>query len=146
MIKPFLSAFVLMVFVSFCFAEMTIYFKDGKDVKVTKIVFKGDQADLYLVEGTIMSVSVASIDLDVSGIGKPVGTYGETSVSGNRPVVVHASPVIDSRIRQAELQQEWANASVIAVAKKDVGSIRSGDTVHAYSPDTQSSYKTTTKP
>ena len=141
--RAFLSVFILMVFVSFCSAEMTIYFKDGKEVKVTKIVFKGDQADLYLTEGTIMSVSVAAIDLDVSGIGKPVGTYGETSVSGNRPAVVHGAPVIDTGIRQAELRQEWENATVIAVAKKDVGSIRKGDTVHAYSPDSQSSSKTT---
>src|SRR5690349_6979425 len=69
---------------SLCFASMTIYFKDGTSREVHKIVFNGSSAELYLIDGTIMHVTVETLDLRSSGIGAPVGTYGTSTMNGQR--------------------------------------------------------------
>lgn len=137
--------FLAFLLVSFCFAEMTIYFKDGREKRVQKVVFKGDKAELYGTDGSVMTVPVSVLDLDMSGIGSPVGTYGETKVtnSGKPQVGAARMPVPGSAARQEALQSEWEHAPIIAKARKNVGSIKAGDTVHAYTVGSQAAKQDT---
>ncbi len=139
--------FLAFLLVSFCFAEMTIYFKDGKEKRVQRVVFKGDKAELYGSDGSVMTVPVSALDLDMSGIGSPVGTYGETKVtnSGKPQVGAARMPVPGSAARQEALKAEWERSLIIAKARKDVGSIKAGDTVHAYTVGSREAAKQDTR-
>ncbi|HEY4492027.1 MAG TPA: hypothetical protein VI958_08490, partial [Acidobacteriota bacterium] len=121
----------------FCFADMTIYLKNGGQHQVHKIVFKGNQAELYLLDGTLLKLPVSAIDLEGSGIGSPVGTYGETKITGRKTTFQRGIPVTDSEHRQAELRAQWEQASITAKALTNLGAIRAGQIVHAYLPGTQ---------
>ena len=138
-------AVLLFFFVSFCFAEMTIYFRDGKEKRVQKVVFKGDKAELYATDGSVITVPISALDLDMSGIGSPVGTYGETKVAnpGKQKVGAAKMPVPGSAARQEALQSEWEHAPITAKARKNVGSIQAGDTVHANTVGSQAAKRDT---
>jgi hypothetical protein len=126
-----ISFFILffLICVPFCFAAMTIYFKDGSSKEVYKITFKGQTADLYLMDGSLITVPVEKIDLRTSGIGAPVGTYGQTRVAPGRPQIIpHRAPIADS-LRQVHLKEEWERTDRSATALNNVGAIRLGDTV-----------------
>jgi hypothetical protein len=128
------KVFFLIFFVSsFCFADMTIYFKDGTSLNVSKIVFRHSVADLYLPDGTMRTFPVDKIDLKSSGIPRADGTYGQTKLTPSitkPPVVVPAKPLTaDPKSRQILLKQEWDRADRSAVALNDTGPIHQGDLV-----------------
>ncbi len=141
-----IAFFVFFFFlVSLCFGEMTIYFKDGREKRVQKIVFHGSKADLYTTDGSVITVPVSELDLETSGIGEPVGTYGETRVTrpGRQQVGAGRMPGPGTAARQAELAAEWDKAPITAKAKKNVGSIRAGDSVRAYTVGSQAEREVT---
>ena len=119
--------FVLLLLASVSFA-MTIYFKDGTTREVHKIVFNGTSAELYLVDGTIMHVPVDTLDLRSSGIGAPVGTYGTSTMNGQRSMTGRSTSLGDPK-RQARLKEEWDQSDRTAVAVKTIGAIKQGDTI-----------------
>jgi len=133
---------LLLLFTSICFASMTIYFKDGSSREVYKITFSGQQAQLFLLDGSSVTVSSDKIDLPSSGIASPVGTYGTSRVNGQRTVPQgKAGALIDPR-RQTKLKEEWESSERIANAIKSIGAIRSGDTVKIIGETTQNSRPT----
>jgi hypothetical protein len=119
---------VFLLFVSLCFASMTIYFKDGTSREVHKITFNGNTAELYLIDGSMMHVPVETLDLPSSGVGAPVGTYGTSAVSGQRSVTSRTTVLGDPR-KQERLKEEWDDSEKTAIASKTIGSIQKGDTV-----------------
>lgn len=130
-LSPFL---LILIFISsFCFADMTIYFKDGTSLNVSKIVFRQSVADLYLPDGTMRTFAVDKIDLKSSGIPRAEGTYGQTKLTPSitkPPVVVPAKPLTgDPRSRQILLKEEWDHADRSAIALNDIGPIHQGDMV-----------------
>jgi len=112
---------------------MTIYFKDGSSLNVSKIVFRQTVADLYLPDGTMRTFPVEKIDLKSSGIPRAEGTYGQTKLTPSitrPPVVVPAKPLTgDPRSRQILLKEEWDHADRSAIALNDIGPIHQGDLV-----------------
>lgn len=116
---------------SLCFGEMSIYLKNGGEHRVRKIVFKGQQADLYLPDGRILTLPVSGIDLPASGIGSPVGTYGETQLGGGGSrFTTNAPALVNEPARQEELKHEWDSSEKIAVAQTDIGRFHAGEVVH----------------
>ena len=128
------SCFLLTAFIfvcSICWADMTIYFKDGSSLNVLKIVFRQNLADLYLPDGSMQTYAVDKIDLKSSGIPRAEGTYGQTHLSPSvRKKPGAGKPLIgDPKLRQLQLKEEWERAEKFAVALKNVGPIRQGDIV-----------------
>jgi hypothetical protein len=135
---------LLFVFIaSICFADMTIYFKDGTSLNVSKIVFRQTVADLYLPDGTMRTFPVDKIDLKSSGILRAEGTYGQTKLTPSftkPPVVVPAKPLTaDPGSRQIQLKEEWEHAERSAIALNDVGPIHQGDLVRISNESTAGS-------
>ena len=128
--KALLFAIILSI-CSIAFAEMTVFFKDGTSVTVTKIVFKGNVAELFLMNGKTRNVAADKIDLKASGIPKAEGSYGQAGLSSNARETRTATPPLigDSKQRQLALKEEWDKAEQSAVALKTIGSIRQGDIV-----------------
>ena len=128
--KALLFAIILSV-CSIAFAEMTVFFKDGTSVNVTKIVFNGNVAELFLMNGKTRSVAADKIDLKASGIPKAEGSYGQAGLSSNAHEKRTATPPLigDAKQRQLALKEEWDKAEQSAVALKTIGSIRQGDIV-----------------
>ena len=125
-----LSFVVVFLIASVCLATMTIYFKDGSSRQVHKITFRGEEADLYYVDGTMVTVNVDKLDLLSSGIGVAKGTYGKTGVTNTqRPSVSVKTIQIADTERQARLQMEYEKSDETAVALNSIGPIRKGDTV-----------------
>lgn len=110
---------------------MTIYFKDGSSLNVSKIVFRQNLADLYLPDGTMRTFAVDKIDIKSSGIPRAEGTYGQTRLTPSvvkRPEI--AKPLTgDPKFRQIQLKEEWDHADRSATALNDVGPIHHGDLV-----------------
>ena len=126
---PFL---LVLIFVSFCFADMTIYFNDGTSLNVSKIVFRQHLADLYFTDGTMRTFAVDKIDLKSSGIPKAEGTYGQTKLTPSmttKPAVVAKPLTGDPKSRQIQLKDEWDHAERSAIALNNVGPIHLGDLV-----------------
>jgi hypothetical protein len=125
--------FLILLVSSFCFADMTIYFKDGSSLNVSKIVFRQSLADLYLPDGTMRTFAVDKIDLKSSGIPRAEGTYGQTKLTPTitkPPVVVPAKPLTgDPRTRQIQLKEDWDHADRSAIALNNIGPIHQGDLV-----------------
>ena len=112
-----------------CFAELTLWLQDGTSLRAFKIVFHGQTADVYLLDGSVRQMPVSRIDLKSSGIGKAEGTYGgQGSGPSNRPITTPPIPV-NQTARQAQLKDEWERSERTAVALNNVGPIRSGDIV-----------------
>lgn len=132
-LHPIFLALLICIFcLSSVSAEMTIYLKDGREIAVNKVVFENRKlAKLYLLDGRIVTTSVVNIDLNASGIGEPVGTYGEKRVSqkGLRGFARPAPVIKDSTIRQTALKEQWENADKTAVALRDRRNIRAGEKV-----------------
>jgi hypothetical protein len=139
-LAPFL---IILILISFCSADMTIYFKDGTSLNVSKIVFRQSLADLYLVDGTMRTFAVDKIDLKSSGIPRAEGTYGQTKLTPSitkPPVVVPAKPLTgDPRSRQVLLKEEWEHADRSAIALNDIGPIHQGDLVRISNESTAGS-------
>lgn len=115
---------------SLCFGEMSIYLKNGGEHRVKKIVFKGQQADLYLPDGRVLTLPVSDLDLAASGIGSAVGTYGETQLGGgNKKVTSNAPALVNEPARQEELKHEWETSEKSAVATADIGRFHEGEVV-----------------
>jgi hypothetical protein len=135
--------FLILLFSSFCFADMTIYFKDGTSLNVSKIVFRQNVADLYLPDGTMKTFGVDKIDLKSSGIPRAEGTYGQTKLTPSitrPPVVVPAKPLTgDPRSRQIQLKEDWDHAERSAIALNDIGPIHQGDLVRISNESTAGS-------
>lgn len=109
---------------------MTIWFQDGTSRQVHKIVFRGEVADLFLVDGRVMNVPVQQLDLKSSGIDSPVGTYGETRLKpGSRIGPSGTAAVAPGGLKQAQLKEEWEKSERVAVAEKEIGAIRQGQKV-----------------
>lgn len=121
----------LMLLLSTCYADMTIWFQDGTSRKVHKIVFKGEVADLYLIDGRVLNVRVQQLDLKSSGIDSPVGTYGETKLTTRDSLTgtPGKSVVPPGGLKQAQLKEEWEKSESVAVAEKEIGAIRQGQKV-----------------
>jgi hypothetical protein len=119
----------LFFFVSLCFASMTIYFKDGTNRDVHKITFRGTVAELYLLDGSIITVPVEKLDLPTSGIGAPVGTYGTSKVTGARRPLLEKKGVLGDPLRQARLREEWERSEKTATVTSTIGPMQTGDTV-----------------
>ncbi|HSE41388.1 MAG TPA: hypothetical protein VLH08_11550 [Acidobacteriota bacterium] len=126
-----LSILALLIFCSIAIAEMTIFFKDGSSVNVTKIVFHENSADLFLLNGITRTVRSDTIDLKASGIPKAQGSYGQAGLSPNtREKRTATPPLIGTPAqRQAELKEEWEKAEQSAIATKTIGKIMQGDVV-----------------
>jgi|GEM_PF-3788629 len=120
--------FIFLFSASICFASMTIYFKDGTSREVHKITFHGDAAELYAVDGNVLTVPVEKLDLPSSGIGAPVGTYGTSKVSGQRTMQGRPGVLGDPR-KQLRLKEEWDRSEKSAVTVSTIGMIQRGDTV-----------------
>jgi hypothetical protein len=139
-LSPFL---LILILVSICFADMTIYFKDGTSLNVSKIVFRQSVADLYLPDGTMQTFAVDKIDLKSSGIPRAEGTYGQTKLTPSitrPPVVVPAKPLTgDPRSRQIQLKEDWDHAERSAIALNDIGPIHQGDLVRISNESTAGS-------
>ena len=124
-----IRVFLLLLFLcSVCFATLTIYFKDGTSRDVYKITFKGSVADLYLIDGNVITVPVEKLDLRSSGIGAPVGTYGTSKVTGER-TTPEKKGILGSPVRQARLREEWDRAEKTATVTSSIGPMQRGDTV-----------------
>jgi hypothetical protein len=124
-----MCAFVfVLLFVSTCFATLTIYYKDGTSRDVHKITFKGKAAELYLIDGSVITVPVEKLDLRSSGIGAAVGTYGTSKVTGER-TAAERKGVLGSPLRQARLREEWERAEKSATVLSSIGPMQRGDTV-----------------
>jgi hypothetical protein len=119
---------VLLFLCSVCFATLTIYFKDGTSRDVYKITFQGNVAELYLIDGNVITVPVEKLDLRSSGIGAPVGTYGTSKVTGER-TTPEKKGVLGSPLRQSRLREEWERAEKTATVISSLGPMMSGDTV-----------------
>lgn len=135
--------FVMFFVASVCCADMTIYFKDGTSLNVSKIVFRQSVADLYLPDGTMRTFAVDKLDLKSSGIPRAEGTYGQTKLTPSLtkpPVVVPAKPLTgDPRSRQIQLKEEWDHAERSATALNDIGPIHQGDLVRISNESTAGS-------
>jgi hypothetical protein len=121
---------------------MTIYFKDGSSREVYKITFAGKIAELFLIDGSVITVSVDKLDLPSSGIASPVGTYGTSHVNGERTVPQGKVGALIDPKRQAKLKEEWDSADKTAVSIRSIGMIQKGDTVKVVgetSPDSKPS-------
>jgi hypothetical protein len=115
---------------SLCFGDMSIYLKGGGEHRVRKIVFKGQQADLFLPDGRVLTLPVSDIDLAASGIGSPVGTYGETKLGGGRKkITTNAPSLVNEAARQEALKHEWESSEKSAVALTDIGRFHEGEVV-----------------
>lgn len=122
-------AIACLFFSSICFAELWIWLNNGNSIRAFKIVFQGETADVYLLDGSVRKIPVSQIDLKSSGIGKPEGTYGGQGPGPTRlPNVTPPIPV-DQKARQDQLKDEWERSERTAIAINNVGPIRSGDTV-----------------
>ncbi|MCI0606339.1 hypothetical protein L0156_25415 [bacterium] len=109
---------------------MTIYFKDGTSRDVHKITFRGNVAELFLIDGSIVTVPVEKLDLPSSGIGAPVGTYGTSKVTGSRrPALSDKKGVLGDPLKQTRLKEEWARSEKIATVTSSIGPMQRGDTV-----------------
>jgi hypothetical protein len=108
---------------------MTIYFKDGSSREVYKITFAGKIAELYLVDGSVITVPAEKLDLPSSGIAAPVGTYGTSRVNGERTVPRGKVGALIDPKRQAKLKEDWDSSEKTAVAIRSIGMIQKGDTV-----------------
>jgi hypothetical protein len=125
-----LSLLALLIFFSMAFAEMTIFFKDGTSVGVTKIVFHEKSADLFLLNGSVRTVESDKIDLKASGIPKAQGSYGQAGLSTSREKRTATPPLIGTPSqRQAELKEQWEKAEQTAIATNTIGNITQGDEV-----------------
>jgi LPXTG-motif cell wall-anchored protein len=129
-----LKAILFASFVFICsiaMAEMTIFLKDGTSIAVTKIVFRENVADLFLLNGSVRTVPAEKIDLKASGIPKAQGSYGQAGISTNAKEKRTATPptIGDAKQRQTLLAEQWEKAEQSAVALKTLGAIRQGDTV-----------------
>ena len=122
-------AISLFLFVSLCYASMTIYFKDGTSRDVHKITFKGNVAELFLLDGSIITVPVEKLDLPTSGIGAPVGTYGTSKVTGARRPLLEKKGVLGDPLKQARLREEWDRSEKSATVTSSIGPMQTGDTV-----------------
>ncbi len=127
--RAVLPVLLLAFFCSTVFASMTIFFKDGTKREVHKITFRGDHAELYLVTGDTVTVPHEKIDLPTSGIGVPVGTYGQTKVTGQRETLPGRRTQLGDPMRQQRLAEDWERAEKSAIAISSVGPIQAGDTV-----------------
>jgi hypothetical protein len=126
------SIFILFLSTTFCLADMTIWLRDGSSKQVRKIVFKGKVAELHLTNGTMAVLPVDKLDLESSGIGAPEGTYGETTLSpfNKRTGVAGTKGVTPGGgLKQSELLEQWDDSNAVAIAQKDIGAIRNGQTV-----------------
>jgi hypothetical protein len=133
-----LALFLFFFVASFCFASITIYYKDGTKREVHKITFKGSMAELYLIDGTVINVPVEKLDLASSGIGAPVGTYGTSKVTGERKVT-DQNVVVASPLRQTRLREEWERAEKSATVVSSIGPMQRGDTVKIVGETTRNS-------
>lgn len=123
----FVIGFVLVCAV--CFAELTIWLNNGSSIQAYKIVFHGQTADIYLMDGSVRQIPVSEIDLKSSGIGKPEGTYGGKGPGPARVPIVTPPIPVNQRLRQEQLKDEWERSNRSATAIKDIGAIHTGDTV-----------------
>ena len=121
--------FILLFSASICFASMTIYYKDGSSREVYKITFEGKIAELFLLDGSVITVSVDKLDLPSSGIAAPVGTYGTSRVNGQRTAPHGKVGALIDPKRQAKLKEEWDSADRTAEAIRAIGAIQKGDIV-----------------
>ena len=133
-----LGSLLLVIFASFCFASLTIFFKDGTSKEVHKITFRGSVAELYLVDGDVITVPVEKLDLPSSGIGAAVGTYGTSRVTGQR-VSTEKKGVLGSPMAQTRLREEWERAEKSATVVNSIGPMQRGDTVKIVGETTPSS-------
>lgn len=109
---------------------MTIHFKDGTSRDVHKITFRGSVAELFLIDGSIITVPVEKLDLQSSGIGAPVGTYGTSKVTGGRrPTSSDKKSVLGDPLKQTRLKEEWERAEKTATVTNSIGPMQKGDTV-----------------
>jgi hypothetical protein len=139
---------ILFLACSIAFAEMTIFFKDGSSLNVTKIVFKQNVAELFLLNGQTRTVEADKIDLKASGIPKAEGSYGQAGLSSNRREKLTATPPLigDAKQRQNALKEEWDKAELSAEALKTIGDIRQGDVVRIANRGSSSSTTPTPTP
>lgn len=115
---------------SLCFGDMSVWLKKGGEYRVRKIVFKGQQADLFMPDGRVLTLPVNDIDLAASGIGSPVGTYGETKLGGGRTnFTTNAPALVNQAAHQEALKHEWDSAEKSAVALTDIGRFHQGEVV-----------------
>jgi hypothetical protein len=127
----FLIISFLALILSSAYADMTIWFQDGTSRQVRKIVFKGESAELYLIDGQVMSVRTEQLDLKSSGIPAPVGSYGETklTIPGTRTATPAKLAPAQGGLKQQQLKEEWEKSESVAVAEKNIGTIRQGQKV-----------------
>ena len=123
------AALCFFLFVSLCYASMAIYFKDGTSRDVHKITFRGSVAELFLIDGSIITVPVEKLDLPSSGIGAPVGTYGTSNTGGRRAPLLDKKGVLGDPLKQARLRDEWERAEKTATVTSKIGAMQKGDTV-----------------
>lgn len=74
--KTIFALLFLVLFCSLAQADFTVYLKNGSTRQVRYAEFKGDNVDLYLSTGVVMSVNAGTIDYGLSRIERPTG-YGE---------------------------------------------------------------------
>ena len=127
-IPSLLTAVICFLFISTGWAALTIYYKDGSNREVHKITFKGSVAELFLIDGSVITVPVEKLDLPSSGIGAAVGTYGTSKVTGQR-TTSNKKGVLGSPVRQTRLREEWEGAEKTATVIRNIGSMQRGETV-----------------
>jgi hypothetical protein len=121
-----LTLLVFLFLSSIVHAAMTIYLKDGSSRQVSKIVFKGNSADLFLSAGMVITVPASTIDLEGSGIPEAKGTYGGTAgTTGGTSAPKTLPPPAD----QESLKAQYAASTQTATAIHDHGMVHAGDTV-----------------
>lgn len=126
-----LSFLILLFLLSVAHAEMTIYLKDGSSRQVSKIVFSGNTAELYLIGGMAITLPAAAIDLEGSGIPEAKGTYGGTAggPSGGSTAAPAAPKTLPPPVDQDLLKSQYEAATQTATAIHDYGTVHAGDTV-----------------
>jgi len=131
--KIFCFFIFFLLIASLSHAEFTVIFRDHTQRQVTKIEFKGDNADLYLVTGMVLTVPAVAIDYQLTGIERPKSAYGVTVYGKGQSTTSSVQPPAPKGPSQEELKSQWEKAEQTAIATGTAGSIHKGDKVRVVS-------------
>lgn len=124
---------LLFCFAAPCSASFIVSFNDGTTRIVSKVVFHGEQAEIYPVKGMPLTIQTRSIDFKSSGFARP--TFPDGVCTDGRTVQKIEMPTAErKKVTQDELKAQWESSGMqIAVATADQGSVQKGQTVKVVS-------------
>lgn len=138
MVRRFLLLITFFCFIAVpAYATFDLILKDGTSMKVTRVTFKGKTVEVYPFGGGKEIIEADRIDYEATGLKRPESAVGVTIYGTSKATKsadsFHSSGTQESR--KDELSVAWDKATRKAVAIKDFGAIRAGDTVRIVSND-----------